>query len=406
MDRGKTFGRDLSASFLVFLVALPLCLGIAIASGVPPARGLVTGIIGGIVTGALAGAPLAVSGPAAGLTVLIFELVNRHGLAMLGPIVLVAGLLQVAAGIARIGGAVRLMPPAIVDGMLAAIGLILAAGQIHVMLGAAPAPGFIPNMLHLPATFAHANLAALGIGLLSIAGLLAWERAHPRRLADIPGALIGVLAATAAASLLHLDVARIGLPASLAEAVCLPTLASLHAALNPAMLGAALSVALIASVESLLSAAAVDRMTVGRKSTDYSRELIAQGAGNMLCGVAGALPMTGVIVRSAANVRAGARTRLSAILHGVWLLGLVALAPGLLRLVPTASLAGLLVVVGLRLVNPGHIRVLARDGRLPVAVYAITLVTILATNLLTGVIAGVLCYAGSRALPRLIRRPV
>jgi len=406
MDRGRTFGRDLSASFLVFLVALPLCLGIAIASGVPPARGLLTGIIGGIVTGTLAGAPLAVSGPAAGLTVLIFELVNQHGLAMLGPIVLIAGVLQILGGVARIGGFVRLMPPAIVDGMLAAIGLILAAGQLQVMLGGAPAPGFIVNLLHMPASLRHVNGAALAVGLLSVAGLLAWERARPRLLADIPGALIGVTLATLAATLLHLDVARITLPGSLASAVSLPNAESWKVLLDPALLGAALSVALIASVESLLSAAAVDRMSPGSKATDYSRELIAQGTGNMLCGVVGALPMTGVIVRSAANVRAGARTRLSAILHGVWLLALVVLAPGLLLLVPTASLAGLLVVVGLRLVNPGHVRVLARDGWLPVALYGVTLAMILVTNLLTGVVVGVVCYAGSRALPLWHRRHV
>lgn len=404
MPQRRSFGRDLSASFLVFLVALPLCLGIAIASGVPPARGLITGILGGIVTGTLAGAPLAVSGPAAGLTVLIFELVSRHGLAMLGPIVLLAGLLQILAGIARIGGLVRHMPPAIVDGMLAAIGLILAAGQLQVMLGASAAAGFAANLEQLPASLHHLNAGALATGLLSIASLLVWERARPARLAAIPGALIGVALATLLALALHLNVARIALPASLAQAIAPVGAESLRSLLSPALLGAALSVALIASVESLLSAAAVDRMLGGQKHSDYSRELIAQGTGNLVCGALGALPMTGVIVRSAANVRAGARTRLSSILHAVWLLALVVFAPGLLRLVPTASLAGVLVVVGLRLVSPGHVRALAREGRVPVALYAITLACILATNLLTGVVVGTLCYAATRALPRLAPR--
>jgi MFS superfamily sulfate permease-like transporter len=169
---------------------------------------------------------------------------------------------------------------------------------------------------------------------------------------------------------------------------------------SPALLGAALSLALIASIESLLSAAAIDRMTP-RRHTNFSRELMAQGVGNMACGLVGALPMTGVIVRSAANVRAGARTRLSAVLHGVWLLALVVLAPGVLELIPTSSLAGLLVVVGVRLVSLHHIRALARQGFGPLATYGTTLVVILCTNLLTGVVAGVALHLVLRKLPRI-----
>ena len=399
----QTFLKDLSASFLVFLVALPLCLGIAIASGVPPARGLLTGIIGGLLTGALAGAPLAVSGPAAGLTVLIFELVTRHGLAALGPIVLMAGLLQILAGFARIGGLVRHIPHEVVDGMLAAIGLILAAGQFNVLLGATPAASFLNNLRHVPASIEAINPAAAGLGTLAIASLLAWEKLRPARLDNIPGALVGVVLATAAAALWHPDVARITLPASLASAIAPVSRDGLLAALTPAMLGAALSVALIASVESLLSAAAVDRMTPGRRQADYARELMAQGAGNMLCGAVGALPMTGVIVRSAANVRAGARTRVSAILHGVWLLAFVMLAPDLLRMVPTAALAGLLIVVGMRLVNVKQVSWLAGQGWLPLGVYGVTLCTVLGTNLLTGVVVGLACHAAGRAAQRFLQ---
>jgi len=403
MRRGNRFGHDLSASFIVFLVALPLCLGIAIASGAPPERGLVTGIIGGIVAGRLAGSPLTVSGPAAGLTTLVFQLVSEHGLAALGPIVLLAGALQVLGGVGRVGGYVRAMPASIVEGMMAAIGLILLSSQVHVMLDTAPAAGFLTNVRHLNGMLAHGNFTALGLGILTIMAMLCWERLRPAALYQVPGALLGVGIAAIVAASFGLNVAHVPLPASLAGAVALMRPSQLAELTSPALLRSAVSVALIASIESLLSAAAVDRM-MPRRRTDYSRELIAQGIGNLACGLVGALPMTGVIVRSAANVRAGARTRASAVLHGVWLLALVALAPGLLRLVPTASLAGLLVVVGLRLVNPHHVRALAREGTRTVMVYATTLGVILCTNLLTGVLAGLALYIALRLTLGPIRR--
>jgi len=404
MAPAKAFGRDFSASFLVFLVALPLCLGIAIASGAPPARGIVTGIIGGIVAGTLAGSPLAVSGPAAGLTVLVFQLVSQYGLAALGPIVLLGGALQVLAGVARIGGYVRAIPPAIVDGMLAAIGMILVASQMHVMIGTAPAPGFIANILDVPASVRTGNLAALLLGLLTIGVMFGWERVRPARLRSVPSALLGVAVATLVANAFGLAVAHVPLPQSLGDAVALLRVSQLKELTSPSLLTAAFSMAMIASIESLLSAAAIDRMTPRRRRSDYSRELMAQGIGNMACGLVGALPMTGVIVRSAANVRAGARTRGSAVMHGLWLLALVVAAPGLLRLIPTASLAGLLVVVGVRLVELRHIRALARDGLVPLGIYGVTIGVILATNLLTGVLTGLTVYGAVWAVRRAAAR--
>jgi MFS superfamily sulfate permease-like transporter len=403
MAPAKAFGRDFSASFLVFLVALPLCLGIALASGAPPARGIVTGIVGGILAGTLAGAPLAVSGPAAGLTVLVFQLVNQRGLAALGPIVLLAGAMQVVAGAARIGGYVRSMPPAIVEGMLAAIGIILMAAQAHVMIGTAPSPGFVANIQSIPASLGHFNAGACALGLLTIVVMLAWERWRPARLMSIPPALLGVVVASLAAWALTLNVAHVAIPASLADAVALMKPAQLRELASPAMLQSAFSLAMIASIESLLSVAAIDRMTPRRKRSDYSRELMAQGAGNMACGLLGALPMTGVIVRSAANVRAGARTRLSAVMHGIWLLALVALLPGLLRLIPTASLAGLLVMVGIRLIDTRHLRLLAQEGWLPLTIYAVTVAVILSTNLLTGVLTGLAIHLAALGLRRITK---
>jgi MFS superfamily sulfate permease-like transporter len=404
MARGKRFGRDLSASFLVFLVALPLCLGIAIASGAPPARGIVTGIIGGILAGTLAGSPLSVSGPAAGLTTLVFELIAQHGLAALGPIVMLAGAFQVLAGFARIGGYVRSMPPVIVEGMLAAIGMILVASQIHVIVGTPAAPGFIANIAHIPAALQDGNFAALCLGLMTIAIVLVWERVKLGRFSDIPGPLVAVVITTLLAAAFNLNVAHIPLPESLGDSVALMRPHQLLELASPALIASALSLALIASIESLLSAAAIDRMTPRRKRSNYSRELMAQGAGNMACGLVGALPMTGVIVRSAANVRAGARSRLSAVFHGVWLLALVVAAPWLLRLIPTASLAGLLLLVGLRLVEVRHVRSLIRDGWGPISIYATTVVVILCSTLLYGVLAGLALYGALWAAPRVAGR--
>jgi MFS superfamily sulfate permease-like transporter len=386
-------------------VALPLCMGIAIASGVPAERGLLTGMIGGILAGRLAGSPLSVSGPAAGLTTLVFELVSQHGLAALGPIVLLAGAMQILGGLARIGGYVRLIPPAIVEGMLAAIGLILVSSQGHVMFDTRPAPGFVANVLRAADVFSHGNFVALALSLLTVTAMVMWERLRPAPLREVPGAVLGVGLATAVTALFGLHVNHVALPASLMGAVSVLRPGQISELADPSLVGAAISLALIASIESLLSAAAIDRMTPRRK-TDFSRELMAQGVGNMACGLVGALPMTGVIVRGAANVRAGARTRLSAVLHGVWLLLLVVCAPGALELIPTASLAGLLVTVGIRLVSLRHIRVLARGGYAPLSIYGTTLGVTLCTNLLSGVVVGLALHLALAGMPRLARRNV
>jgi len=388
----RLLGRDLSASIVVFLVALPLCMGIAMASGVPASKGLITGIIGGIVVGLLAGAPLQVSGPAAGLAVIVFELVREHGLAALGPVLLLAGLLQLLAGILRIGGWFRAISPAVVHGMLAAIGVIIAASQFHVMFDAAPQASGIGNLLAIPGTVLAAlesegaMMAAL-VAATTILGSLGWERLRPAVLRPVPGALVGVVLGTALALLLALPVKRVALPDDLLGSIEWITPAALATLADGALLASALVIAVVASAETLLSAAAVDRMHEGPRA-DYNRELRAQGIGNMLCGALGALPMTGVIVRSSANVQAGAATRLSAVLHGIWILLFLLALPFVLTAIPTASLAGVLVLTGIKLVEPAHLRALARFGRGPVLTYLVTLVAIVATDLLTGVLVG------------------
>ena len=306
--------RELLASVVVFLVALPLCMGIAIASGLPPAKGLITGIIGGLVVGWLAGSPLQVSGPAAGLAVLVFELVRQHGIAMLGPILLLAGFLQLVAGRLKLGCWFRVTAPAVVYGMLAGIGVLIVLSQVHVMLDAVPKPSGLDNLAAFPAAVAQA-LPSFGwqagmLGLSTIAVMYLWEKFRPHSLRFVPGALLGVGLATVASLVLALQVKRVEVPANLAEAIDWLKPADLLNLADPTLLIAAFAVAFIASAETLLSAAAVDRMHSGQRS-DFDRELSAQGVGNMLCGLLGALPMTGVIVRSSANVQAGATTRLS-----------------------------------------------------------------------------------------------
>ncbi|WP_044563424.1 SulP family inorganic anion transporter, partial [Azospirillum sp. B4] len=390
-----TLARDLPASIVVFLVAMPLCMGIAIASGAPPEKGLITGIIGGIVVGLLAGSPLQVSGPAAGLAVIVFELIRDAGIGALGPVLIMAGLIQMAAGVLKLGQWFRAISPAVVHGMLAGIGVLIVAGQLHVMLDAKPQAGGLANILTAPAAYfglfpftGDAAEAALGIGLLTIATMLVWEWARPQRLRLVPGALVGVVVATLAATLLNLPVAKVAVPESLWGSIQPPDFAAGFGLFEPKLIVLAVAIAFIASAETLLSAAAVDRMHDGVR-TNYNKELTAQGVGNLLCGLAGALPMTGVIVRSSANVQAGGATRASTILHGVWILGAVALLPWLLRAIPMSALAGVLVVTGYRLVSVAHARHLfERYGALPATIWAVTLVTVVGTDLLTGVLVG------------------
>ena len=383
--------RELLASVVVFLVALPLCMGIAIASGMPPAKGLITGIIGGLVVGWLAGSPLQVSGPAAGLAVLVFELVRQHGIAMLGPILLLAGFLQLVAGRLRLGCWFRVTAPAVVYGMLAGIGVLIVLSQVHVMLDGVPKPSGLDNLSGFPAAVAQA-IPSLGwqAGLLGLGTMLVmwtWDKWRPQKLRFVPGALLGVGLTTGASLLLALQVKRVEVPDNLAEAIDWLRPADLLNLADPNLLIAAFAVAFIASAETLLSAAAVDRMHNGQRS-DFDKELTAQGVGNMLCGIVGALPMTGVIVRSSANVQAGATTRFSAIFHGVWLLAFVLLLSSVLQSIPIASLAGVLVYTGFKLVDLKAFRGLARYGRMPMFTYAATALAIIFTDLLTGVLVG------------------
>jgi MFS superfamily sulfate permease-like transporter len=254
-----------------------------------------------------------------------------------------------------------------------------------------PKPSGLDNLAAFPAAVIQA-LPSFGwqaglLGLSTIAVMWLWEKLRPHSLRFVPGALLGVGLATIASLVLALQVKRVEVPANLAQAIDWLRPADLLNLADPALLIAAFAVAFIASAETLLSAAAVDRMHSGQRS-DFDRELSAQGVGNMLCGLLGALPMTGVIVRSSANVQAGATTRLSTVFHGLWLLAFVLLLSSVLQSIPVASLAGVLVYTGFKLVDLKAFRGLGRYGRMPMFTYAATALAIIFTDLLTGVLIG------------------
>ncbi|KOT93956.1 sulfate transporter [Streptomyces sp. NRRL F-4707] len=382
--------RDLTASLVVFLVALPLCVGVAVASGVPAELGLVTGIVGGLVTGFLPGSSLQVSGPAAGLTVLVLGAVDEYGLPALGVIVLAAGLAQLVMGALKLGRWFRAISLSVVEGMLAGIGLVLIAGQLYSAAGLeAPASG-IDKLVGLPGAAADAlgsteALTSLALGAGTVAVMVLWKRL-PKAAQTLPGALAAVVLATAVTAAFGLPVATVEV-SGLLDSVQPPGADAFGRLADVGFLGTIVAFTLIASAESLFSAAAVDRLHDGPR-TEYDKELMAQGAGNTVCGVLGALPMTAVIVRSSANVGAGARTKASRVLHGVWLLLFAALLPAALALIPLPALAGILVHAGWKLIPFRGLVSLWRGHRGEALILVVTALSIVAVNMFEGVLIG------------------
>ncbi|MBB4685133.1 SulP family inorganic anion transporter [Amycolatopsis jiangsuensis] len=382
MRRLAVLRHDVPASLVVFLVAVPLSLGIALASGAPIVAGLIAAVVGGVVAGALGGSALQVSGPAAGLTVLMAETIDTFGWQVTCLITVLAGGLQVLLGLSRVARAALAISPAIVHGMLAGIGVTIVLGQLHVILGGKAQSSAIENIAELPGQiFDHQGAAAV-IGLLTIAILLLWPKL-PAAVRKVPGPLAAIAVATVVSLVAGMTLPRVELPGDLLQIRFAPELPG-GGWVDVAV--AVVTIALIASVESLLSAVAVDKLHTGPRA-NLDRELIGQGTANMVSGAIGGLPVTGVIVRSSTNVAAGAKTRASAVLHGVWVLVFVVALAGVLGSIPLAALAGLLVHVGAKLVNPGHLRQVLRHGDLPL--YLVTLAGVVVFDLLTGVLAGV-----------------
>ena len=398
----RAWRSDALASIVVFLVALPLSMGIAIASGVPieraAATGIVTAVIGGLIVGPLSGSPLQVSGPAAGLAVMVSIFVQEHGFRTLGLIILLGGLTQLVAGLLRFGPVFRAVSPALIEGMLAGIGVLIFASQFHVMVddyppGTGKEFGGVINLWRLPEAVwkgvsepLHQPAALLG--LLTITIVVLWALFAPKRLKLVPAPLLGVVIATGVSVFFDLDVKRIPVPERLLDAIDPPQLDVMGKLGDGAIWLAGLSLAFVASAESLLTATAADTMQRRGERTDYSRELVAQGIGNMICGALNVLPITGVIVRTSTNIMAGAQTRLSAFLHGAWMLLFVLLLPGVLSMAPIATLAAVLVYTGVKLARVAFLRKLWTQDRAEALVYLVTFAGVVGLDLITGIVMG------------------
>ncbi len=372
--------RDLPASFVVFLVAMPLSLGIALASGAPVIAGLIGAVVGGVVTGLLAGAPLQVSGPAAGLTVVVYGMVQQFGWETVCLATACAGLLQLLLGYLKVARGALVIAPSVVHGMLAGIGISIALAQLHVLLGGASASSPVANLLALPARLADVSLPAALLGVVTIAVLVSWKKLPWAWLRAVPAPLVAVVVGTALSLFAKMDVQRVDLPAAL-------TLPRLKTPADWDAFGlAVLTLALVASIESLLCAVATDKLHGGPRA-NLDKELTAQGAGNLFSGLLGGLPVTGVIVRSSANISAGGVSRWSAVFHGVWvLLGVLFLGP-MIEGIPLAVLAGLLIHVGIHLVNLHHIHELTVHNE--ARIYWATVFGVTCLSLLAGVGIGV-----------------
>ena len=406
-----TIGQDAPAGLVVFLVALPLCLGISLASGAPLLAGVIAGIVGGVLVSLLSGSAVSVSGPAAGLTVVVLSAITTLGS---WPAVLaataVAGVIQMGLGLARAGIIALYFPAAVIRGMLAAIGIILILKQLPHFFGADVDYFEDMNFLQFNGlnTFSAIGAAMKGlspgsvlVGVVSLLILLLLNTAPVRRqpwARLVPGALVAVLAAVGINQLLKAaapemqvrpeHLVKLPVLSSLGQLVGEMTFPDFNALRNPATYGVAFTIAIVASLETLLSVEAVDNLDPQKRHTPTNRELLAQGAGNLLSGLLGGLPLTAVIVRSSANIAAGAQSKLSAFIHGLLLLTSLLFLGAVLNLIPLSALAAVLLLVGYKLTTPALYRKQWQLGWVQFTPFIITIVAVLFTDLLKGVSIG------------------
>ena len=404
----SNLAKDIPAGLVVFLVALPLCLGISLASNAPLAAGIIAGIVGGLVVGVLSGSSTSVTGPAAGLTAVVAtQIADLGSFQAFLVAVIVAGALQIVFGILKGGFLSSFFPSSVVKGLLAAIGIIIILKQLPHLVGYDADPvgetDFCQTdqkntFTELPAALQMFLPGAALIGLLSIGLLILWGKVSWLQKSPIPGPLVAVLFGTA----VNLVLIQMGHPWAIAPThlVQVPVAEGASGFLQlfsfpdfsvlakPALYGSAVTLAVIASLETLLTIEAVDKIDPQQRKSPANRELLAQGAGNMVSGFLGGLPMTSVIVRSGANLNAGAQTKISAIFHGVLLLGCVALLPRWLNQIPLCALAAILIVTGYKLASPKIISQMWKEGKYQFLPFAITVIAIVFTNLLTGILIG------------------
>jgi MFS superfamily sulfate permease-like transporter len=404
----KHIRYDLPAGLVVFLVALPLCLGIALASGAPLISGLITGIIGGLIVALLSGSHLAVSGPAAGLTIIVLNGIDTLGSYELFVLaVVISGLIQLVFGFLRAGIIAYYFPSAVIKGMLAAIGLILILKQIPHFLGVDrdtfgdveffQADGY-NTFTEIIYAVGHTDFGSLIIGIVSLSMLLLWERPFIKQhsiLSLFPGALLAVFFGVMANLLFERFIPALSIGSehlvtipifnsfmSLQESLIFPDFSGLN---NPQVYLVALTVAIVASLETLLSLEATDKLDPHKRISPVNRELLAQGVGNTLAGLIGGLPMTAVIVRSTANISSGAKSRYAAFFHGIFLLFAVMALPHVMNLIPLSCLASILLLVGFKLTKPSYFRREDKLGYDQFVPFVVTILAILFTDLLIGI---------------------
>jgi MFS superfamily sulfate permease-like transporter len=388
---------DLKSSLVVFLVALPLCLGISLASNAPMSAGLFAGILGGLVVGSISGSHVGVSGPAAGLTVIVI-----NGIATLGSFetfalaVFLAGVFQILFGLLRAGAIGDFFPTAVIRGMLAAIGMILIIKQFPNALGLTPG-------WELKKIFSQMHTGVTIISVVSIAIMLVWDKLSQGKFNFfrlVPGALIAVVASVALSALFNSSLTQFALDPNylvhlpftggLSDLISCVKFPDFSQILSGAVFQIALTISIVASIETLLCVDAGDKIDPYNRKTSKDRELLAQGIGNAISGLIGGLPITAVIVRTSANISAGARSKLSAILHSVWLVACIALIPNVLNLIPLSCLACVLLLTGYKLCKPSHFSQMKDRGWDQLLVFSTTIIAILATDLLVGIFVGVL----------------
>jgi MFS superfamily sulfate permease-like transporter len=399
--------HDLPAGLTVFFVAMPLCLGIALASGAPLQAGIMSGIIGGLVVSFLSGSQLSVSGPAAGLTTVVGAmLLAYNNPAVVMAIVITAGALQLILGLLKLGKIASYFPSSVIKGMLAAIGIILISKQLPVALGYGQPDFWSKEFINLISDthlftnlkefYENISLGAVVITLFSLAAYALWEKTRPAALKFIPIPLFVVMAGIGINLIFRYFIpslelkanALVQLPAALLTGLALPDFNGfIH---DFKAIKYALVIAVLASLETLLCLEAVDKIDPQHRTSPPNRELVAQGIGNMLCGLVGALPITAVIVRGAANVDAGARTNKAAFMHGFFLLLAVLGIPFIINQIPLAALASILVVTGFKLTLPKLYKSMFKLGLNQFLPFVITVVVILFTDLLMGVTIGLI----------------
>ncbi|WP_224997110.1 SulP family inorganic anion transporter [Cesiribacter sp. SM1] len=403
----KHLKSDVLSGSVVFLIALPLCLGIALASGAPLFAGIISGVVGGIVIGLLSNSQLSVAGPAAGLTAIVLSAITTLGsyeVFLLA--VVLAGAMQLVLGYAKAGTISNYFPSNVIEGMLTAIGIIIILKQIPHAFGydadyegdfSFQEPGTGHNSFTaLLDTVNYLHLGAVMVTLVSLAILIAFNKvAYLKRLKALPGALVAVVAGTIlnelfilSGSSLAIDqehLVSLPMPATFDEFMGQFTLPDFTAFVNPQVWIVALTIAIVASVESLLCIEAADKIDPEKRFTNTNTELKAQGIGNMISGLIGGIPITSVIVRTSANINSGAKTKLSAVAHGVFLLTAVVAIPGLLNKIPLATLAAVLIMIGFKLASPAVFKHMWHSGKYQFIPFVVTVLAVVFTDLLVGV---------------------